>query len=76
MVKYKSRFADDVYVGGGQVSKPSVLAVRGKYALLIVDAGRREMARKLHPDQGGTHDQMSQLNLAVDWLKELIKESI
>ena len=38
----------------------------------IVSAGFREMAKKAHPDKGGTTAQMSALNAARDRLKACI----
>lgn len=35
----------------------------------IVEAGYRAMARRLHPDVGGTHEQMVALNAAADALR-------
>lgn len=47
-----------------------------KYAKQIVDAGRREIARKIHPDkQTGDNEEMVSLNAAADWLKRLIEEA-
>lgn len=35
----------------------------------IVSTGLRYLARKHHPDVGGTHDTMVALNNCADWLK-------
>jgi hypothetical protein len=36
----------------------------------VIAAGRRSRAKELHPDAGGTHEQMATLNRAVDVLKK------
>lgn len=51
-------------------------SVLSKYARQIVDAGRREIARKIHPDkQTGNNEEMIRLNAAAEWLKNLIEEA-
>lgn len=37
----------------------------------IVSAGYRTVARRLHPDAGGRHEDMQKLNAARDWLRKL-----
>jgi hypothetical protein len=36
----------------------------------IVTTGYRTLAHRLHPDHGGTHQDMARLNAAKDWLEE------
>ncbi len=38
----------------------------------IIDAGRRRMAQKHHPDNGGSEDAMKAYNAAADWLETLL----
>jgi Putative quorum-sensing-regulated virulence factor len=40
----------------------------------IVDAGRRTLARRHHPDIGGHHDQMVAINNVADWLIARVRE--
>src|SRR5579859_8061003 len=52
------------------------VSVLSRYARQIVDAGRREIARKIHPDkQAGDNEEMIRLNSAAEWLKNLIEEA-
>jgi hypothetical protein len=37
--------------------------------LEVIDAGRKTIAKRLHPDAGGNHEQMQQLNAAHKRLK-------
>lgn len=36
----------------------------------IIQTGYRQLSKKLHPDTGGTHESMLELNAAVDWLRQ------
>jgi hypothetical protein len=42
-------------------------------ALEIVEAGRRALARKHHPDTGGSNELMAKINSISDWLEEYLK---
>jgi hypothetical protein len=39
----------------------------------IVSAGLRSVARRYHPDAGGTHDQMIAATAAADWLRAQVR---
>ena len=41
-----------------------------KAAQELIECGYRALARKLHPDAGGTTESMQELNAAVTWLRE------
>ena len=43
-----------------------VLDIKGPVTREIVDAAYRRLAREHHPDQGGDHDAMSELNVAKE----------
>jgi len=36
----------------------------------IITSGFRQLAMELHPDHGGDHEQMQQLNAAHTWLRD------
>lgn len=38
----------------------------------VIKEGQRALAAKLHPDKGGSNEQMAKLNAAVTWLRLLI----
>lgn len=38
----------------------------------LVGAGLRSLARRHHPDAGGTDDDMQQINAVTEWLRSLI----
>jgi hypothetical protein len=40
----------------------------------IVGAGLRSLARKYHPDHGGSDEKMQLINVCGDWLKERARE--
>lgn len=40
----------------------------------MVEFSYREFAKKKHPDQGGSHEEMQLLNAAVAWLRSIIEE--
>jgi hypothetical protein len=40
-------------------------------ALQMVDIGFKALAIKLHPDRGGSHDEMERLNLVCDRLRQV-----
>lgn len=48
--------------------------VRLEVALQLVEAGRRNMALKHHPDMGGDNQKMAELNASADWLSEHLAE--
>jgi hypothetical protein len=48
----------------------ATLEAQRKLMLQIVDAGCKAMARKLHPDVGGSHEEMTRLNMAAEILRE------
>ena len=39
----------------------------------LITAGYRVLAKTYHPDQGGTHEQMTRLNLVVEHLRETVR---
>ena len=42
---------------------------------LIIEAGFRTLAKKMHPDvEGGSHDAMVQLTASRDWLLQVIPQ--
>jgi len=43
-----------------------------KAAEALVEMGYRSLAKSLHPDVGGSHEKMSNLNAAVEWLRKQI----
>ena len=45
------------------------LAEIPRLANLMVDIGYKELARKLHPDVGGSHEEMARLNAARQRLR-------
>jgi len=52
-------------------SKPISVAIR-KMAGEVVEAGYRSLSKKHHPDCGGEHQAMVNLNQAVDWLRDYV----
>src|SRR5438874_1951481 len=40
----------------------------------VVESGYRELARRHHPDIGGSNEEMQQLNAAVEALRELVRQ--
>ena len=52
-------------------SKPVPIAVR-QVASEIVENGYRHLSKKLHPDVGGNHEGMQNLNSARDWLRSCV----
>ena len=40
----------------------------------IISAGVRSLARTHHPDSGGDHEKMVQINNAADWLREKARD--
>lgn len=38
----------------------------------IVGAGLRSLARRYHPDKGGSHEDMLKVNACADWLRAVI----
>ena len=42
----------------------------------IVGAGLRSLAKKFHPDHGGSHEQMQMINVAADWLRSQAREAL
>jgi len=43
-----------------------------KAAEALVEMGYRSLAKSLHPDVGGSHEKMANLNAAVEWLRKQI----
>jgi len=37
----------------------------------IIDSGRRVLSQTVHPDKGGSHETMVEVNRGAHWLKEL-----
>jgi chemotaxis protein histidine kinase CheA len=46
-----------------------------EYAEELIGAGRRALATKYHPDHGGDHNKMSDINRVSKWLSALVKEN-
>jgi hypothetical protein len=42
----------------------------------IVSAGVRSLARKYHPDGGGSNERMQMVNVAADWIKAQAREAL
>jgi hypothetical protein len=60
---------------GGSYSPPGRIPaiVDRETALEIVEAGRRALARKHHPDAGGSNELMAKINSISDWLEDYLK---
>jgi hypothetical protein len=41
----------------------------------LIEAGRRSLARRSHPDVGGSHEEMLHVNDAADWLREQVRRA-
>lgn len=39
----------------------------------VLSAGVRALARKRHPDAGGSNERMAAVNAAVDWIREKVR---
>lgn len=52
--------------------KPPLAEVR-QAATEIVAIGYHQLARRYHPDHGGSHQAMTSLNLAHEWLRERVE---
>ena len=44
-----------------------------KLAEELITAGTRQLARRYHPDAGGSHEQMLSVNAAADWLRSTVR---
>lgn len=44
-----------------------------KMAEELIGAGLRTLARRYHPDAGGTHDQMIAVSATADWLRAQVR---
>jgi len=56
--------------------QPRLLPVAvSQVAESIVSVGYRQLSRKLHPDVGGSHEEMLALNAAADWLRRVVGQS-
>lgn len=44
--------------------------------LAVVSAGRQGLAKRLHPDVGGSHEQMQKANMASDWLESFVRRML
>ena len=42
----------------------------------IVDLGHKQAAKKAHPDVGGSHEEMQDINAAEQWLIDVISRNI
>jgi hypothetical protein len=42
----------------------------------IVGAGLRSLARKYHPDSGGSTERMQAVNVCADWIKSQAREAL
>jgi len=42
-------------------------------ALALIDAGLRSLARRCHPDLGGTHEAMLRVTQAAEWLRHQLQ---
>jgi hypothetical protein len=56
-------------------SAPRITAPAPRLALEIVNVGFRRLAIQLHPDAGGDHTDMQELNAAVEWLRARLGEA-
>lgn len=43
-------------------------------ALQLIEAGRRNLAKSLHPDKGGNHSNMVAVNVTADWLEVRLRD--
>jgi len=59
-------------VYAGRIPAPVTSAL----ALDLVEAGRRALARKHHPDAGGDGQTMSAVNVTADWLGEHLRSTL
>jgi len=59
------------YTNGQQWYPPTQHTIVADRALAkeIISAGRKAMAMKHHPDNGGSEEKMKQYNMAADWLE-------
>jgi hypothetical protein len=44
-------------------------------AVELIGCGLRSLARRYHPDAGGSHDRMVEVTAAADWLRERIERA-
>ena len=51
-------------------------AVNSRLVDEIIQAGVRSLAKKHHPDHGGSDDKMIQINVCADWIKEQAREAL
>lgn len=60
--------------GGWKTKVPESVAPGDIGAMMnnVVLAGYRNLAAKLHPDHGGTNEEMTTLNLAIERLRKMI----
>ncbi len=49
--------------------RPSGLHPSARICDELISAGLRQLARRYHPDAGGSHESMVGVTLAADWLK-------
>lgn len=57
-----------------QYAQESELTVNVKLLDEIVEAGRRALSKRHHPDiPGGSHRAMVEINNAADWLKQQVR---
>jgi hypothetical protein len=59
-----------------RIKKEGLNRCRQGLAPQIIQAGRRELAKKLHPDVGGNNDAMTDLNVTVEWLLEVVQKEL
>jgi hypothetical protein len=55
------------------ISEPQSEHVRVAVAEALIGAGVRSLARKYHPDAGGSHQAMVCVNDAADWLRRQLR---
>ena len=53
-----------------QHTEESEVSVNVKLIDEIMEAGRRALAKRFHPDAGGRHESMMEVNNACDWIKQ------
>jgi hypothetical protein len=59
-------------LGGSGRGSLSLTCPEPRVALELVGAGLRSLARRYHPDTGGSHEDMLSVNACADWLRAVI----
>lgn len=58
--------------GGGFATRSGIAAQDKDMALEMINAGYRTLSRKHHPDAGGSHEKMVEVNRALEALRKII----